>query len=152
MNLAERLAQDYVAAYKSHNSEKLGVLRLLKTAMTNRLVELKQPGGQLDDNEIMGLILRQAKQRKDSIEQYTAAGRDDLAGKEAAELAILEEYLPGQLTEAELKAAVDEAIASVNASGPQDMGKVMGQIMGKYRGQVDGKAVSELIRSRLARN
>ena len=75
MSLAERLSEDYIAAYKAHESDRLGVLRLLKTAMTNRLVELKKPGGVLGDDEIMDLILKQAKQRKDSIEQYTKAKR-----------------------------------------------------------------------------
>lgn len=152
MNLADKLSQDYIAAYKTHDTAKLDVLRLLKTAITNRLVELKQPGGKLDDNEIMSLIFKQAKQRKDSIEQYGAAGRKDLADKEAAELHILEEYLPKQLTGAEMQAAVMEAIKETGAACPQEIGKVMGAIMAKYKGRVDGKAVSALIRQMLAQD
>jgi len=152
MNLADKLSQDYIAAYKTHDTAKLDVLRLLKTAITNRLVELKQPGGKLDDNEIMSLIFKQAKQRKDSIEQYGAAGRKDLADKEAAELHILEEYLPKQLTGAEMQAAVMEAIKETGAACPQEIGKVMDAIMAKYKGRVDGKAVSALIRQMLAQD
>lgn len=152
MNLADKLSQDYIAAYKTHDTAKLDVLRLLKTAITNRLVELKQSGGKLDDNEIMSLVFKQAKQRKDSIEQYGAAGRKDLADKETAELHILEEYLPKQLTGAEMQAAVMEAIKETGAACPQEMGKVMGAIMAKYKGRVDGKAVSALIRQMLAQD
>lgn len=149
MSLAERLNQDYLAAYKAHEAEKVGVLRLLKTAITNRLVELKKPGGTLDDDEILDLILKQAKQRKDSIEQYTQAKRQDLADKEAAELRILEEYLPKPLTEAELEEAIRLAMEETGASSPQEMGKVMGVIMAKYKGRVDGKAVSAMTRQKL---
>lgn len=152
MTLAEQLSQDYITAYKAHEAVKLAVLRMLKTAMTNRLVELKNPGGQLDDNEILALILKQAKQRKDSIEQYVAASRQDLADKEAAELAILETYLPKQLDAAELDCAITSAIAETGAKGPQEMGKVMGIIMAKYKGKVDGKQVSALIRQKLSEN
>lgn len=152
MTLAEQISTDYITAYKAHETVRLGVLRMLKTAMTNRLVELKKPGGQLDDNEILALILKQAKQRKDSIEQYAAANRQDLASKETAELAILETYLPKQLDAAELDAAIAAAITDAGAKGPQDMGKVMGVIMTKYKGRVDGKQVSALIKQKLAAN
>lgn len=152
MNLADKLAQDYIASYKAHESVKLGVLRMLKTAMTNRLVELKNPGGQLDDNEILSLILKQAKQRKDSIEQYTAANRRDLAEKETAELAILEAYLPRQLDPAEIDDAIMSAIAETGAKSTQEMGKVMGIIMAKYKGRIDGKQASALIREKLSQN
>lgn len=147
--LAEQLGSDYIVAYKAHDATKLAVLRLLKTAISNRLVELKQPGGQLGDEEILTLILKQAKQRRDSIEQYKEAGRQDLADKEAAELVILEEYLPKQLTDSELEAAIDEAIEETKATSAREMGKVMGIIMAKYKGRVDGKKVSELTRAML---
>lgn len=149
MNLSDRIAQDYINAYKAHDATRLGVLRLLKTAMSNRLVELKQPGGTLDDAAITDLLLKQAKQRKDSIEQYTAANRKDLADREASELSILQEYLPSQLTGDELEAAVLDAIAETGAHGPQDMGKVMGILTAKYRGRIDGKAASALTREKL---
>lgn len=150
MSLADKLAQDYIAAYKSHDANRVGVLRLLKTAMTNRLVELKKPGEKLNDEEILNLIFKQAKQRKDSIEQYNTAGRKDLADREAAELVILEEYLPKQLNADELAKAVDEAIAQAGISDQREMGKAMGLIMAKYKGQVDGKAVSALLKEKLS--
>lgn len=150
MTLAEKIGADYVAAYKNRDTVRVGVLRLLKTAISNRLVELKQPGGALDDDEIMQLLLRQAKQRKDSIQQFSDAGRQDLAEKESGELAVLEEYLPRPLEEAELAAAIDAAIAQTNAAAPQDMGKVIGHIMASYKGRVDGNRVSALVRQKLA--
>lgn len=149
MTLGNRLNEDYLSAYKSRDSIRVSVLRLVKTAITNRLVELKRPGGSLDDSEVMDLLLKQAKQRRDSIEQYLAAKRDDLARKEEQELAILEEYLPRALDAAELDAALEEAIRSTGAAGPQDMGRVIGVIMSKYKGQVDGKQISALARQKL---
>lgn len=151
MTLGDKIAADYVIAYKSKDSVRLSVLRLLKTAITHRLVELKQPGGSLDDNEIMDLLVKQAKQRKDSILQYTGANRRDLAAKEKLELAILEEYLPTQLSETELTEAIEAAISELNVTGPQDLGKVISQIMAKYKGRVDGKAVSAMARQKLAK-
>lgn len=150
MTLGERLKSDYVAAYKQGDKIRLDVLRLLKTAMTNRLVELKQPGGNLDDNEIMELLLRQAKQRKDSIGQYLAARREDLAEKEKKELEILEDYLPKPLSEAETGKAVEAAIAEIGAKERRDMGKVISLVMAKYKGAVDGKIVSALAGKKLA--
>lgn len=149
MTLGKRLNEDYLNAYKSKDSVRVSVLRLLKTAITNRLVELKLPGGSLDDSEIMELLLKQAKQRKDSIEQYLAAKREDLAHKEEQELAILEEYLPRPLDTEALNSALDAAISEVGATGPQDMGRVIGLIMARYKGQVDGKQVSSLAREKL---
>lgn len=149
MALADQLGADYVAAYKAHDAERLGVLRLLKTAMTNRLVELKQPGGKLSDAEILDLIARQAKQRKESIEQFTSAGRKDLADKEAAELRILQDYLPAQLTDEEVEDAVAAAIGETGAASLRDMGKVMGLVMSKYKGRIDGGRVSALIKRKL---
>lgn len=149
MSLGERLSSDYLAAYKSRDTVRVSVLRLLRTAMTNRLVELKQPGGTLDDADIMDLLLKQAKQRRDSIAQYTAANRRDLADKEEQELRILEEYLPKALSGAELEAAIAAAIAEAGASGPQDMGRVIGLVMGRFRGQVDGKAVADAVKQKL---
>lgn len=149
MTLGKRLNEDYLNAYKSKDSVRVSVLRLLKTAITNRLVELKRPGGSLDDSEIMELLLKQAKQRKDSIEQYLAAKREDLAHKEEQELAILEEYLPRPLDTEALNSALDAAISEVGATGPQDMGRVIGLIMARYKGQVDGKQVSSLAREKL---
>ena len=150
MSLAEKLAQDYISAYKSGAQVRLAVLRLLKTAISNRLVELKQPGASLPDEEIAALIMKQAKQRKDSIEQYRAASRADLADREAQELAILEEYLPRQLTEQELEQAVAAAIAETDAQSMADMGKVMKAVMARHAGRVDGSLASAITRKKLS--
>ncbi|MDD6181201.1 MAG: GatB/YqeY domain-containing protein [Desulfovibrionaceae bacterium] len=151
MTLSELIDQDYVKAYKAKDAVRLSVLRLLKTAAKNQLVELRRNGGMLDDAEMMAVIIKQGKQRQDSIEQYNAAGRPDLAEKEAAELSILQSYLPKPLTEDELAAAIEEAVRGTGASSPKDMGKVMSAIMGAYTGRVDGKALSAAVRQRLSR-
>lgn len=150
MTLNERIEKEYIEAYKAKQQLKLDVLRLLKTAIKNLLVEHKNSGGTLSDAEIMDVLLRQAKQRQDSIEQFRAAKRDDLADKEAAELLILQEYLPAPLNPEELTAAIDKAVQSTGASKPQDMGKVMAAIMELYKGRVDGKMLSTSVRERLA--
>lgn len=150
MSLSSRIEKEYLEAYKGHEATRLGVLRLLKTAMKNRLVELRRPHGELSDEEIMDVILRQAKQRQDSIEQYTAANRPDLAGKERAELEILRLYLPKALGPEEIDAAIDGAIAEAGAQGPKDMGKVMGLVMARCKGQADGKILSARVREKLA--
>ena len=109
MSLFETIEKDYVQAYKAKDAVRLTVLRLLKTAVKNRLVDLCRPGGTLDDAEMLDLIIKEGKQRQDSIEQYTSAGRQDLADKEAAELAVIQSYLPKPLTEEELTAACKKA-------------------------------------------
>ncbi len=150
MTLNERIEKDYIAAYKAKEQLKLDVLRLLKTAAKNLLVELKNSGGTLDDAQMMDVLLRQAKQRQDSIVQFTEAGRPDLAQKEADELAILQEYLPQPLSPEELVAAIDKAIADTGAKDPKEMGKVMNAIMADYKGRVDGKSLSATVRERLS--
>lgn len=149
MTLDKRLSDDYIEAYKAKDATVLAVLRLLKTAITNRQVELRQPGVTLSDEEISTLIIKQAKQRKDSIEQFRAAGRADLAEKEALELAILERYLPSQLTPEELDSAISVAIAETGVTDPREMGKVVGAIMARYKGRVDGKTVSAGVKEKL---
>lgn len=151
MSLNETIEKDYIQAYKAKDSTRLGVLRLLKTAIKNQLVAECRPHDKLADAEILDVIIKQAKQRQDSIDQYKAANRNDLAEKEAAELAILESYLPAKLSNEELARAIEDAITRSGAAGPRDMGKVMGIILGKFKGQVDGKEVSAAVRERLAK-
>ena len=150
MTLSERIEKDYISAYKAKEQAKLNVLRLLKTAAKNLLVELKRNHEMLDDTEMLDVILRQAKQRQDSILQFTDAGRQDLANKEATELAILQEYLPKALSQEELKEVISQAIEETHAQSPKDMGKVMNYIMATYKGRVDGKSLSDTIRKRLS--
>ncbi len=146
MGLIARLEADYIVAYKSRDSVRLGVLRLLKTALKNFQVEhLRAP----EDADVMDVITRQCKQRQDSIEQYRAANRPELADKEAAEMAVLKEYLPAPLTGGELAAAVAEAVRAAGATGVKDMGRVMQQLMAAHKGRVDGKAASDAVKAAL---
>ncbi|MGE4422926.1 MAG: GatB/YqeY domain-containing protein [Pseudodesulfovibrio sp.] len=148
MSLSKQIDKDYIEAYKAKATVKVAVLRHLKTAIKNRMVEEKSQD--LSDETVLDLIAKQVKQRKDSFDQYTKAGRDDLAKVEADELAALEVYLPKQLSDEELSAAIDKAIADVGASSMADMGKVMQAVLGAYTGQVDGKKASALVRSKLS--
>ena len=146
MLLAQQIQTDYLAAYKAKDALRLSVLRHLKTAATNLSVELKRD---VTDDELLDVVLKQAKQRQDSIEQFNAGGREDLAAKEAAELVILKDYLPQTIEGSELENAVNEAIAKTGATAPRDMGKVMTSLMQDYKGRLDGKAVSALVREKL---
>ncbi len=146
MSIAEQIDKDYIQAYKAKDQVKLGTLRLLKTAAKNRQVELMRP---LEDNDYMDVLLREVKQRQDSIEQYNAAGRPDLAEKEAAEAAVLQSYLPAQLSEEELAEVVEKTVAPLLDGGMKNMGRAISAIMAEYKGRVDGKAVSAAVKARL---
>jgi uncharacterized protein YqeY len=151
MDLNERIERDYLVAYKSGDALRLSVLRLLKTAAKHLLAELRRPGGKLSDAELVSLIIRQAKQRRDSMEQFRAASRPDLADKEEDEWRILREYLPRPPTPEEVRAAVEAAVVETGASSLKDMGRVMQRLTTEYAGRVDGKSLSALVRDRLAR-
>jgi uncharacterized protein YqeY len=146
MSFAEQIEKDYIQAYKAKDQVRLGTLRLLKTAAKNKQVELMRP---LEDDDYMNVILRELKQRQDSIEQFTAAGRADLAEKEAAEAAVLQAYLPAQLSEEELAEVVEKTCAPLLEGGMKNMGKAISAIMAEYKGRVDGKAVSDAVKARL---
>lgn len=150
MSLTERIDNDYVQAYKAKDALRLSVLRMVKTAAKNRLVELRRPGGVLEDGEMLDVFIKEAKQRQDSIEQYTTAGRPDLAAREADELAILREYLPKALSPEELAAAIDAAVTELGATGPRDMGRVISAVMGACKGRADGKEVAAAVKRRLS--
>ena len=145
MSTAERIEKDYLDAYKAKDKVRLGTLRLLKTAAKNLQVELMRP---LTDADYMDVLLKQAKQRQDSIELYAAANRSDLAEQEAAELAVLREYLPQPLTEEELLDVVEKTVKPLLGEGMKAMGKAIQAIMAEYRGRVDGKAVSDAVKVR----
>lgn len=142
-----RIESDYIAAYKAKDTVRLAVLRLLKTAAKNRAVEVLRP---LTDDDLLELLAREIKQRRESIEQYEKHGRPELAANEAAELKVLQEYMPAPLTEAELAEAVDRLVTETGAASPKDMGKVMQALAQAYKGRYDGKKASEAVRSRLA--
>ena len=145
--LPARVNADLAAALRARDQQTLDTLRLLKTAFTNKRVELTRD---LDDREALQVITTLVKQRKESATQFAAAGRDELATKERAEAVILERYLPAALDETALVALIDQAVAESGASGAKDMGKVMKALMPRLAGQVvDGKAVNERVKARL---
>lgn len=146
MSLIAKLEQDYITAYKAKDSVRLSVLRLLKTALKNFQVEHMRPP---TDDDVLDLIVRQCKQREDSIAQYAAAARPELAEKEAAEKEILCGYMPPRLDSAELDAAIAAAVAEVRAGSMKDMGRVMQALMAANKGRVDGKAASDAVRAAL---
>jgi len=148
MSLSKQIDKDYIEAYKAKSTVKVAVLRHLKTAIKNRMVDEKSDS--LSDDVVLDLIAKQVKQRKDSFDQYTKAGRDDLAQIEADELTALETYLPQSLSDEELEAAIEKAIADLGASSMADMGKVMQAVLGAHKGQVDGKKASGLVKSKLS--
>ena len=133
---------------RQHDPVRLTALRMLKAALTNREVER---GRALDAAESQQVVVSQVKQRRDSIDQFTKGGRADLADKEAAEIRVLEAYLPAAADPAAVERAVIDAIAETGATSPKDMGKVMKAAMARLAGQaVDGKTVNELVRAKLA--
>ena len=136
-----------VTALKAGEQEKVAVLRLLITAMKNEQIKV---GSDLSDEQAIKVLAGQAKQRKDSITAYQAAGRQDLVDQESAELPYIEAYLPEQMADAELEKLVQEAIDQVGATSPADMGKVMGVAMGKVKGQADGGRVSAAVKKLLS--
>ena len=147
MSLPEDVNAAITAAMKAKDALRLAALRMLKAALMNKEVER---GRALDDNESRQVVSSLVKQRRDSIDQFLKGGRKDLADKEAAEIVILESYLPAAVDAGELEKAVDAAIASTGAASAKDMGKVMKAVMAALAGQtVDGKAVNELVRSKL---
>jgi hypothetical protein len=147
MGLRERLDEDLKAAMRQKDPLRLNTIRGLKSAVKYREIELMKS---LDDAGILGVVASEIKRRKDAVEQYQAGGRPDLVEKEEAESRLLQAYLPQQLSAAELAAKVDEVIAQVGAQGPKDMGAVMKALLPQVQGRADGKAVSELVKQRLA--
>ena len=148
MSLKDRINDDMKAAMRARETERLGTIRLLLAAIKQREVDERIV---LDDAAITAVIDKMIKQRKDSISQFDAAGRADLVAKETAELAVLSSYMPAQLSDAEVAAEVQAAVAQTGAAGPQDMGKVMGVLKPKLAGRADMTAVSGLVKAALAK-
>jgi uncharacterized protein YqeY len=148
MSLEKTITGDIAAAMKAKQAERLSTLRMLKAALMNKSVEKNR---QLEAAEELQVVSALVKQRRDSIEQFAAGGREDLAAKERAEIVVLESYLPPAVSDEELDRAVGQAIADTGATGPKDMGKVMKAVMALLSGKtVDGKTVSERVKGRLA--
>ncbi len=147
MSLKQRLTDDMKAAMKAGEKERLGTIRLMNAAIKQKEVDERI---EVDDAQVLAILEKMMKQRKDSVSQFEAANREDLAVIERAEMAIIEQYLPTKLGEAEVLAVIDAVIADVGASSPADMGKVMGAVKTKLAGQADMGEVSKLIKQRLA--
>ena len=144
--LKDQLTSDQKAAMKAGDKPRLGTIRLIMAAIKQQEVDTRKD---LTDDDVIAILTKMVKQRRDSVEQYTNAGRTDLAEQEEAEIAIIEHYLPEQLSTEEIAAIIDEVIAATGASGPQDMGKVMGQLKGKLAGRADMGAASALVKQKL---
>ena len=147
MSLKQQLTDDMKAAMKAGEKHKLGVIRLINAAIKQREVDERI---ELDDTAVIAVLDKMVKQRKDSVSQFEAAKREDLAEIERAEIVVIEAYLPAKMGEAEIVAAIQAAIAETGASGPADMGKLMGALKPKLAGQADMGLVSKLVKQQLA--
>jgi uncharacterized protein YqeY len=145
--IADRLSTQIKEALKAGDRIRLDTLRLLAAAVRNREIEL---GHELTEEELVEVATREAKRRKEAAEAYDQAGRNELAEKERQEEAVLEAFLPAQLSAEEVRAAVEEAVAATGASGPKEMGKVIGYVMQHNKGRVDGAEVKRLVQARLS--
>lgn len=148
MSLKQQISDDMKAAMRAKETGRLGAIRLLLAAIKQREVDERI---ELTDADVVAIIEKMNKQRRDSISQYEAAGRQDLADVEIFEMSVLANYMPQQLDEAAIAAAVAEAIAATGAAGPQDMGKVMGVVKPKLAGRADMGKVSALIKAQLSK-
>ena len=147
MPLAETIERDFLTAMKAKDAEKVGVLRMLKSALSYYKIEKKKE--QLEDSEVVEVLQKQAKQRRDSVEGFEKAGRTDLADKEKRELALIQTYLPKQISDEEIKAVAQKVIASCGAKSRADIGRVMKDLMPQVKGKADGKRVNEILSSLL---
>ena len=142
MSLRDRLDQELKAAMRSNDAVRKDSLRMVLAAVQKAEKEGKHT---LADDEMIGVLAKELKTRNESVETFRAGGREDLVEKEEAAIAVVSEFMPKQLTEAELRVLVEQAIAETGAASPRDMGKVMGWLSPKTRGRADGKAISQLV-------
>lgn len=147
MSLGDRLNEDMKLAMKSQDKFKLSVIRMVRAAIKNIEIDQRKT---LSEDEELDVLSREIKQRKDSLQEFEKAGRDDLAENLKQEIAILMEYMPQQFTEEEVKAIVLQTIQEVGASSKAEMGKVMGALMPKVKGRADGKLVNQLVQQSLS--
>ena len=143
MNLKEKLTEDMKRSMKSAEKLRLSTIRLVLSEIRNAEIEKR---GELTEEELMTVLSREAKQRRESIDEFKKGGREDLVEKESFELQVLHEYLPEQISEEELRSIVRQTVDEVGASSPGDIGKVMAELMPKVRGKADGKHVNQLVR------
>jgi uncharacterized protein YqeY len=147
MTLKERITEDMKSAMRAGEKDRLGVVRMILAGIKQREVDERIV---LDDTQVLSVIEKMVKQRKESIAQFESGGRADLVAKEAAELTVVQAYLPAQMSDAELDALIAEAIASTGAASIKDMGKVMGIVKGKAQGRADMGAVGARIKAKLS--
>ena len=147
MSLKTQLTDDMKTAMKAGDNTRLGVIRLINAAIKQKEVDERV---ELDDAQVLAVLEKMVKQRRDSISQYDAAGRDDLSAVEHAEMAVIEHYLPAKMGEAEIVDAIDAAIRSTGAAGPADIGKLMGVLKPALAGRADMGDVSKLVKQRLS--
>jgi len=147
MSIQTELSTAMKEAMRGKQSERLGVIRMLRSAIKNAEIEAKK---ELGDDEIISLLATQVKQRRDAAQTYRDGEREELAAKEEAEIAILQEFLPAALSSAELQEIIETAVTELGAASMQDMGKVMQQVSAATRGRAEGRVVSEMVKQRLA--
>jgi hypothetical protein len=147
MDVNAKINEDMVAAAKARDKIRLSAVRMLKTALHNKEIDLMRP---LNETETMQILTGVTKQRKDSIEQFAKGGRQDLVEKEEAELKILQEFMPAQMSDEDVEALIKKAIADVGALSVKDMGKVMKVLMPQITGKADGKAAGEKVKALLS--
>lgn len=150
-SIIDRLKEDLKAAMRAKDKVRLRTLRSLRSALKNKEIDQRQEGAEtvLSEQDQLAVLRKQANQRKDSIEQYEEAGREDLVQKEREELAVLEEYMPEQMSDDELRNRLQAIVDDVGASSMGDMGPVMGRAMSELRGRVDGSRVQEMVQQLL---
>lgn len=151
MSLKDRISDDIKSAMKAKDKVRLETVRSIKKLLLEKEVSLRPQGQEtLTESQELEILAQLAKQRRDSIEQYRQAGRDDLADQEAQELAILEEYLPQQLSDEEVNTVLDEIIAQTGATSIKDMGKVMGAAMQQLKGRAEGQKIQAMVKNKLS--
>ncbi|TVQ04421.1 MAG: GatB/YqeY domain-containing protein [Balneolaceae bacterium] len=152
MSIKEKILDDLKSAMKSKDSGRLLVLRSLKAKILEKEISERKGGeSTLSDEQIIEVLMKAAKQRKESIEQFESGGREDLANQEKQELSIIEQYLPEMMSADEIRNAVLDQISQMGASGPGDMGKVMGALMGKLKGKAEGSLISSIVKEELSK-
>ena len=147
MSLRDTLDRDFKEAMRARDDIRLSVLRMIKTAIKNKEVELLRP---LEDDDLLGILIGQAKQRRDSIDQFTTGGRSDLVAREESELKLIEAYLPKQLSRSEMEEAISALVVELEAQSVKDMGRVMKALMSRYKGRLDGKIAGDLVKEKLS--
>jgi len=147
MSLREDITAAQLAARKEHNADKLSTLQMAISAMKNEEIDKQK---ELTDEDIIAVLQRQVKQLKDANKDFAAAGRDDLQEKNNAEIAVLETFLPAQMSEEEIALEIDTTIAEIQPNGPADFGKVMGAAMSKLKGRADGALVQKILKEKLS--